>query len=251
MNASNSNVVDTPQEQQPKDPPNHNPVQAKIIKDINEFIIACRRTKYQESVVFHKRNEKKGLQRTESEGKRQRAHSSHSRTWTEILSDLCEVMPLITDEQYALIARIVSLCLLAYLLPQTCNFVIETTDDRPLQRNGKQIDFKSKSEINQGHGLRQMESILDNSPQIRHLPSSQFDPRKSQDEIVSAPFWDFLHSGLATFLSSRPMTPTMSTGTHDTEPNCGAADLLHVLSMAISSDLSEPDINYMIGSDKN
>ena len=231
-----------------------NPPQAKIIKDINEFIIACQRTKYQEAVLFHKRGIHAPSPTHEKQEKRLRTQSSRSRTWTEILEDLYEVMPLISDEQYALISRLVSLCLLAYLMPQTCNFAREDAMDITCPRNGKHMEAEKgekASRIDKGHGLREMESILDNSPQIRHLPSSQFDPCKAHDERISSSFWDFLHSGLGPFLSSRPMSRSLSTGSRDTEPNCGCADLLHVLSMAISADLTDLDQNENIGSDDN
>ena len=219
----------------------------EINSTINELIVACQRSKYQEAVIFHERR----YRATEHCKKRQRTQSvsfgvSQCRTWTEILNDLCTFMPLITDEDYALVSRLVSLCLLTYLMPQRCHVTNIDSSQNVV------IPAPSLGTVNKGHGLLQLEEILEKSPQIRHLASSQFNPCAVQDERVSSAFWDFLHIGLGPFLSSRPMSRSLSSGSSDTESNCGCADLLHVLSMAISGDFPDSSqADTIIGSDEN
>ncbi len=180
-------------------------------------------------------------------------------------------MPLISDEQYSLLSRLTSLCLLAYLMPQTCSFIrVHPIAAQTSTRSGTgtgntttTVEGGEDSEmppptillLDQAYSLRELEYILDTSPQIRHLPSSQYDPCQAHDERMSASFWDFLHSGLGRFLSSRPMSHAYSAGTRssgsDAEPNCVCADLLHVLSMAISSDGMNMNMNMLAEDQSN
>ena len=208
---------------------------------INELILACQRTKYQEAVIFHqrKRDRNSGNQR-----RRLNNDSGASRTWTEILRDLCSIMPLVADEEHALISRLLSLCILAYLMPQTCRF-LETDPDRAASIQN--TDKENNGLTFGGSRLLTLEMVLNRSPQIRHLSSGQFDSCNVNDECISSSFFDFMHNGIGPFLCSRPMSHAISAGCNS-KTNCGSADLLHVLSLAISGSVSEDKI---VGSDEN
>lgn len=227
-----------------------------ITSAINELVAASQRTKYEEAVLYHERKLRINLStRSSNEEKRRRIQStttstssSSRRTCTDILLDLVGLMHLVTDEEYAFISRLVSLCLLAQLMPRTCHFVHTFSDQSDAakekvraQGTGAASGSDSGSRSVQDHSFLEIEEILDKSPQIRHLPSSQFDPCAIEDERISSCFWNFVNSGLGAFLSSRPMSRSLSTGQFDTKPNCGSADLLHVLSLAISGDISKSD----------
>ena len=209
---------------------------------INELTAACQRTKYQEAVIFHERKyDKSGNQR-----RRLGKDSSRNRTWTEILKDLCSIMPLVADEEHALVSRLLSLCILSYLMPQTCRFLeIDSEGAASIPK-----DSKEKNGLLFRGRLLTLEMVLENSPQIRHLSTGQFDPCNIDDECISSSFFDFIHNGLGPFLCSRPMSHAISAGC-DTKNNCGSADLLHVMSMAISGDICISDYSEIAGSDEN
>jgi len=210
---------------------------------INELLVACQRTKYQEAAIFHERKyDKSGNQRR----RLSKDASSRSRTWTEILKDLCSVMPLVTDEDHALVSRLLSLCILSYAMPQICRFVEKDSErDSSIPKDGKE-----KNGMMFQMRLLTLEMVLERSPQIRHLSTGQFDPCSIDDECISSSFFDFIHNGLGPFLCSRPMSNAISAGC-DIYANSGSADLLHVLSMAISGDISLSDYSDIAGSDEN
>ena len=72
------------------------------------------------------------------------------------------------------------------------------------------------------------------------MSSVQYDPFTLQFEKLTASFWSFLHNGLGTLLSSRPLSPFPyydGAAVGSCSWSCGCGDLIHVLEMAVSSEI--------------
>ena len=104
-------------------------------KLLNELIEAIRcRTKYQEAALFHRRSPTSNVL--------QKRKSDVERTWTAIVKDIYEIAPMLSDEEFSLVSKLLSFCLLSYLLPQTTRFIeIKITEGNQGKDKEKEIIF--------------------------------------------------------------------------------------------------------------
>lgn len=200
-------------------------------KLLNELIEAIRcRTKYQEAALFHRRSPTSNVL--------QKRKSDVERTWTAIVKDIYEIVPMLSDEEFSLVSKLLSFCLLSYLLPQTTRFIeIKITEGN--QGRDKEKEMSGLILFKNHYSLKSLEDVLDKSTQSRNFANSQYDPSSFEDEFLASSFWDFIHNAVGPFLSSRAMSSSKAIGCN--YANCGSSDLLHVLSIAISGDIPKSD----------
>ncbi len=236
---------------------------------LQELTIACRRTLHEEVSILHNRKSIDWYHSTVNRRKRPRIASPDAssdsnntngfkscdnansadhttRTWTEIIQDICDPKNFLTDEQYDYAARLISICLLTYVMTQRCNVV---KDDDTIVNGDSNITNNSSVEEKK-QVLLSLEEILNDSPQSRNVPSSQISLCTLTNERVSSAFWDFLHHALSPFLAmkvraARHVSPGTVGGTSKSIKrdvsisNSGSADLLHVLAMIICGDIPQ------------
>jgi len=248
-----------------------------IQSTLEELKYACQRSINEEVEVFHQRSylsseHYKKRQKTQDDAlSHQKSSSSSSssaakssslciglsnnRCWTEILQELYTCLPFITDEHFEMTAHLLSICLLAHVMTQRCNIF----------KNIKTETNHNSYQSEQSVLLRTLEEILEESPLCEEYSSSENNACELQDERSGSAFWDFLHNGLAPFLSMMSLSPynspvdvlegekISSTSTSNSSSGRGgSADLLHVLSMIVYAEIpASVKSSALVGTDEH
>jgi hypothetical protein len=154
-----------------------------------------------------------------------------SRTWSMIIQDICEFVPIMTESEYLIASYLVSICLLSYILPQKKKPDKVRSNNAPEQRTLNNL----------AEELVTLECILESAAHDDGFVMTSTHPFIIQNELIQASMWDFIYKGLGTFLACRKLCILEMTISLD-NGKCiiisGSSDLLHVLSMSICNDYS-------------
>ena len=153
-----------------------------------------------------------------------------SRTWSIVIQDICELVPIMTESEYLIASYLVSICLLSYILPQK---------KKPMKvRSNSAPEIRTLNSL--AEELVTLECILESAAHDDgFVMTSSTNPFIIQNELIQASMWDFIYKGLGTFLTCRKLsTQEMSISLDNGK--CiiisGSSDLLHVLSISTCND---------------
>lgn len=165
--------------------------------------------------------------------------TTDGRPWGYIVNDIARLLPFMTTLEHVLACKLVSVCLLSYLLPYATPFslVKDTTFGHHPTSSSPGSTHKDLSKM-----LREFKSLEEVLAQASRSKSSgcvlQDDSTKLQFDKLSSSFSNFVHHGLGPFLSGRPLPIPDISSSSGGRRTTGVAELLHVLAMAVSSELA-------------